>query len=132
MNNLALIYESSGRLEQAHTLLEQAIQIDPSSDAVYLNLAGYYARQHRVLEALENYKRAAAVNSQSALPLIEIGRIYLERGQTDRALDQLNAALDLDPHSLDAYALLAALYDKSGRKKEADAAREESKRIKPS
>ena len=60
---------------------------------------------------------------------VERGRIYLEQGRSDEAIDNLSRALEVDPHSFDAYMLLASAYEKMGHIKEAIAAAEEAQRI---
>ena len=131
MNNLSLIYQADGRAEQAKALLEQAALVDPENEAVYLNLANYYVRQRASTQALENYGKAIEANPANPIAVIETGRIYLERGEAELALEQLNRALDIDPNSFDAYVLLSSTYEKLERTKEAAAALEEAKRIRP-
>ena len=60
---------------------------------------------------------------------VEKGRIYLEQGQTEDAVDHLSRALEVDPHSFEAYMLLTSSYEKMGHIREAIAAVEEAQRI---
>jgi Tfp pilus assembly protein PilF len=53
----------------------------------------------------------------------------LDQGETDNAIDNLSRALEVDPHSFDAYMLLSSAYEKMGHIKEAIAAAEEAQRI---
>jgi tetratricopeptide (TPR) repeat protein len=131
MNNLALVYQATGQAERARQLLENATGVDPENEAVYLNLADYYVRQSASKEAIANYSRAAQVNPANPIAPVEMGKIYLEKGDTELALDKLNQALDIDPNSFDAYLALSSTYEKLGRPKEAAAAIEEARRIRP-
>lgn len=131
MNNLAVIYEDSGRPEQALPLLEQAMKTDPGDEAVYANAANYYVRRHEMKTAENNYDRALQINPLNLTVLVERGRTYLDQGDTDTAIDDLSRALEVDPHSFDAYTLLSAAYEKMEHLKEAVAAAEEARRIRP-
>ena len=61
---------------------------------------------------------------------MESARTHLELDRADIAIDDLNAALDVDPRAVDAYVLLASAYEKQGRETEAAAALVEAKRVK--
>ena len=69
------------------------------------------------------------MNPASSVAAVEKGRIYLEQGETDQAVDYLSRALEVDPHAFDAYMLLSSAYEKMGHVKEAIAAAEEARRI---
>ena len=75
------------------------------------------------------YDRALQINPASSLAALEKGRIQLEQGQTDDAVDSLSRTLEVDPHSFDAYMLLSSAYEKMGHIKEAIAAVDEAQRI---
>jgi Tfp pilus assembly protein PilF len=60
-----------------------------------------------------------------------MGRIRLELGDIDHAIEKLNEALEIDPNAFDAYMLMSSAYEKMGRNHEARAALQEAKRIRP-
>jgi tetratricopeptide (TPR) repeat protein len=70
------------------------------------------------------------LNPFNGFSAVESARTHLELDRADIAIEELNAALDLDPHLRDAYVLLSAAYKKKGRAREAAAAQEEARRIK--
>ena len=63
---------------------------------------------------------------------MESARVHIELKREDIAIEELHAALDVDPRVHEAYVLLAAAYEKQGRKTEAAAALNEAKRLKDS
>jgi tetratricopeptide (TPR) repeat protein len=131
MNNLALIHSEAGHPDRALPLLELAMRTDPENEAAYANTANYYARRRDWKQALHYYDRALQINPASSVSAVEKGRIYLEQAQTSEAIDYLSRALEQDPHSFDAYLLLSSAYEKMGHAKEATAALEEARRIRP-
>jgi len=98
---------------------------------VYANAANFYVRQHAWKQALENYDRALRINPANSIAAVEKGRIYLEQGDIDNAIDSLSRALEIDARSFDAYMLLSSAYEKMGHAREAVAAAEEAQRIRP-
>jgi tetratricopeptide (TPR) repeat protein len=130
MNNLALIEAAKGRTSRALSLLDRAVASNPGNENSYLNRANYYATVRRWNDALADYARASELNPLSAFAFVESARTHLELNRADIAIDELNAALDVDPRAPDAYVLLAAAYEKQGRKTEAAAALVEARRIK--
>ena len=131
MNNLALIYEQNGQTERAIDLLERAIAVDPELEVGYFNMANHYVRQREWKMALAAYDRILEINPTSAPASIEKGRIHIEVGDADAAVEDLNRALEFDAHSFDAYYLLSTAYEKMNHIKEAVAAAEEAQRIHP-
>jgi len=131
MNNLSLIYEQNGQTERAIELLGRAISVDPELEVGYFNMANHYVRQREWKPALEAYDRVLEINPTSALASVEKGRIHLEIGDSEAAVEDLNLALEYDAHSFDAYFLLSTAYEKMNHIKEAIAAAEEARRIRP-
>ncbi len=129
MNNLALIYSEAGQPELALPLLRQAILTDPESEAAFFNMANYYVRQRDWKVALDNFQRVLDLNPASAFAAVEKGRILLDLGRTEEAIESFNYALEFDAGAFDAYILLSSAYEKTGHNREAVAAAEEARRI---
>jgi tetratricopeptide (TPR) repeat protein len=132
MNNLALIEAARGRPVRALALLNRAVESNPDNEGTYVNRGTYYASVHRWREAVEDYAQALKLNPASVIASVESARIHIELKRADIAIEELHAALDVDPHVHDAYILLSAAYEKQGRKTEAAAALNEAKRLKDS
>jgi tetratricopeptide (TPR) repeat protein len=132
MNNLALIEAARGRPVRALELLNRAVESNPENEGTFVNRGNYYASVHRWREAIEDYAEALKLNPASVVASVESARVHLELKRADIAIEELHAALDVDPKVQDAYILLAAAYEKQGRKTEAAAALNEAKRLKDS
>src|SRR6185369_1600864 len=131
MNNLALMDESAGRSDQALDLLKRAVAANPEHEAAYFNLADYFANRGLWRDALANYRTILSMNPAASIAAVNAGRILVEQGRVDEGIDELNRALDIDPHALDAYIVLSSAYEKTGHDKEALAALDEARRIRP-
>jgi tetratricopeptide (TPR) repeat protein len=130
MNNLALIYAADGRAEQAISLLNRAVASNPENEAAFFNRGNYHAGRRAWRDALADYARVLELNPINGYAAVESARMHLELDRADIAIEELNAALDGDPHLRDAYVLLSSAYKKKGREREAAAALEEAKRVK--
>jgi tetratricopeptide (TPR) repeat protein len=129
MNNLALIHAANGRSEQALSLLNKAVTSNPENEAAFFNRGNYHAGRRAWREALADYSHVLALNPLNGYAAVESARAHLELDRADIAIEELNAALDVDPNLEDAYVLLSSAYKKKGREREASAALEEAKRI---
>ena len=132
MNNLALIEAARARPVRALALLNRAVESNPENEGTYVNRGNYYVSVHRWKEAVEDYAQAVKINPASVAAFVESARVHIELKREDIAIEELHAALDVDPRVHEAYVLLAAAYEKQGRKTEAAAALNEAKRLKDS
>jgi len=119
---LGLIYMEQKLPAKAEGIFAQLLKIDPDSADGHAGLASAVADQHRNLEALEEYKRAAAVDAGYQ-------GVYYNMGVTEARLmryDDAISSLLKQRQAADApdnENLLAAVYEAKGMKKEAEDAR---------
>jgi tetratricopeptide (TPR) repeat protein len=126
MNNLALIEAARGKSDRALVLLNRAVIANPQNEAAYLNRGNYYATLRLWRQALADYARALELNPLNGYAAVESARTHLELNRVDIAIEELSAALDVDPHVEDGYALLSYAYKKQGRELESAAALREA------
>jgi tetratricopeptide (TPR) repeat protein len=132
MNNLALVEEARGNSARALILLNRAVASNPENEGTFINRGNYHAARREFREALADYAQALKLNPGNSMPAVESARVHMELDRADIAIEELNAALEVDPHSDGAYTLLASAYEKRGLKTEAAAALDEAKRLKES
>jgi tetratricopeptide (TPR) repeat protein len=130
MNNLALLEAAAGHSDRAVSLLSRAVSSNSENEAAYINRGNYHASQRSWRDALADYAHAVQLNPLNGHASVESARIHLELDRADIAIEELHAALDVDPNLRDAYLLLSSAYKKTGREREAAAAADEAKRIK--
>ncbi len=124
-SQLGLIYLSQNQPAKAEDVFTRLLKVDPNSAEGHAGLAGALADEHRNEEALEEYKRAADIDSLYPGVNFNMGVMEARLNRRDDAiaslLKQREAADDPDNENL-----LAAVYDAKGMKKEADAARQKA------
>ena len=94
---LGVVDAQRERYENAASLIEQAIAIDPGLAAAHANLGNVWIALGFLGKALESYDRALALQPDDTQSLMGTGKAYRLLGQLTDALDNYDAALRLDP-----------------------------------
>jgi len=92
---------SLGLLDQAINDCRSALQIDPEFGNPYNDIGVYLMCQGRLDEAivwLEKAKKAKRYDPRH-FPFLNLGHIYLTKGNQMKALDEFVQALDIDPEN---------------------------------
>jgi membrane associated rhomboid family serine protease/Tfp pilus assembly protein PilF len=127
--DLGLIYMEQKQPAKAQNAFAQLLKIDPNSADGHAGLASSLSDQHRDQEALAEYKRAAAIDSDYQGVNYNIGleqaRLKLYDDAIASLLKQRDKGDDPDNESL-----LADVYTNKGMLNEAEDARERAARMK--
>jgi tetratricopeptide (TPR) repeat protein len=122
---LGLIYLEQKQPAKAQDIFAQLLKIDPNSAHGHSGLADALSEQHRNLEALEEYKRVAALDSGYQGVYYNQGVMQARLTRYDDAISSLlkqrQTADDADNENL-----LAEVYDAKGMKREAAEARQKA------
>ena len=107
-NNLAMLYESVGRYEDAEKLYCQVLARESDSHVVVRNLADLYYRLTLYGAALEYYEQIPDDHRDSPM-LMNLGHIYLSRGDHKDALFFFERAHEMNPDNIEATYAVKAL-----------------------
>ena len=115
-----------GETAKAMDRLLDVLQLAPDFYSAHSLLGNIYQKSERYRDAEKEYRTARELNSRSAQPLTNLGSLFIQeadaqsarsrrlRGRIlDDALDVLDDATKLDPHSSLAFYLLGVAYYKS-------------------
>jgi tetratricopeptide (TPR) repeat protein len=93
----ALSYQ--GKLEEAIEHCRNAIEIDPDFGNPYNDIGVYLMQRNQLDEAIPWLERAklAARYEPRHFPYINLGHIYVQRGQLIKAIEEFRGALELAP-----------------------------------
>jgi tetratricopeptide (TPR) repeat protein len=81
------------RLEEALTLIERAVAIDPENGAYLDSLGWVLYRLKRFAQAEEQLRRAVSKGNPNAVVLDHLGDVLQHRGNVSEALDYWHRAL---------------------------------------
>ncbi len=111
---LALLYQRSGRLQDALAVLEQMVALEPENPVHRINLGTVYAELGRVDEAEQTMRKAISMAPGEPFAYVALAQLYLRRGTHVEAARQLaEKAVELAP-SAGNWALLCAACQKQG------------------
>lgn len=98
MVRIADAYHKLGDSENAIDFYQQSLAIKPYDPFALLGLGNVYYAQHNDEKALHCFEKLLAKNtSHNVVLMTMIGNIYRRRKEFDRAMDQYENALMLDP-----------------------------------
>lgn len=120
---------------QAIERFETAIELDPNYSPAYAGLAALYWNviltdwefvsgvhwAHAFDKVVENVAKAKELNPPSPLAYRVSGALHAQWGDYEKALLEIEQAIELDPNEAESYATKARILNASGRAKEAEA-----------
>ena len=107
---LARIYLTSDRAQETIPLMEEAIIAYPDSSELQNFLLNAYAETGQNDRALERYAEAVIDNPENKIYRYNYGSLLLQDEQFDKAIEQLEIAVQIDPMYIDAYYNQGAAY----------------------
>ncbi len=121
---LGMVYADEFATEKALGCLHAALEVDPGSVEAHYYLAELLRRLRRLDEAEPHARQALAAAPNNAGALVTLGRIYLERPDTEanraEAVDAFRRATALDPSRAEAFYSLGLLYQRERSWREAE------------
>jgi Tfp pilus assembly protein PilF len=111
---LAWAYSFKGRLNEAIAQCEIAIRLDPEFGNPYNDIGVYLMQQQRLDDAvpwLERAKNAKRYEPRH-FPYINLGRVYLTKGMIQKAIEEFNGSLRINPDDTELAQLVEELKSK--------------------
>jgi tetratricopeptide (TPR) repeat protein len=97
-NNLGLLLNNQGRIEEAMEHYQKAIQINPNYFETPNNLGVALADKGRFDEAIENYRKAIQINPNYSDALNNLGAALGAKGRSDEAIESFRKAIRINPN----------------------------------
>ena len=116
----AFLLQCVGRFDEAITLHERQIEIDPLSPAVHLGLAGAYYAARQYDRAIQKNMIVLAMNPQFAQAHMALSRSYALQGHYDQAIAEAQKGSRSGGRNPTALAYRGYALARSGRKDEAN------------
>ncbi len=125
---LGILYLESGNAAQAVATLRQRLRARPDDpDLLYLLgeallRSGARPGDAQYREAQDAFEKSVKLDPRACLPHVSLGRMYLEQGRTQAAVEQLEQARAADATEKSTYWQLANAYRKLGEPEKQKAA----------
>ncbi len=117
--NMGLLKAGQNDMNGARKYLEAALKYDPKMAEAAYNLCIVLAKG-RMNEAIAYCSRAAKLRPQEPKYVYTLGFFQQKKGNTSDAVNTLAALITEQPDYFDAYLLLGEIYEKEGRKSDAE------------
>ncbi|MCU7810401.1 MAG: tetratricopeptide repeat protein [Candidatus Thiodiazotropha sp. (ex Notomyrtea botanica)] len=112
----ALAQSESGNLDEAHTILLQAVETTPDSSLAYTRLGGVELLQQDYPSGIKHFQQAIMLDRSNADAFVGMAVAYLHLGRYALAREALNEAERLGPtKKQDIDKVLAWLDQRSGQ-----------------
>lgn len=101
LNNLGVAYRSAKRYDDAAKAFQKAIELAPTDANAHLNLAVAYRRQTEknpdmIPKAIGEYERATELDPGNTAAWFDLGFMYKQDHQNDKAIAAMNKYLELN------------------------------------
>ncbi len=99
---LGEIYLKRNDLETARKYFTQALEVSPEDEVAAYNVAEILFSHQNVDEAIRFYELAIKIKKDWSKPYHKLGLAYLNKGDFEKALENLRKFLEIDPNSPEA------------------------------
>jgi tetratricopeptide (TPR) repeat protein len=130
-NNMAAILRDRDQVAEAEHAYRRAISLKRHYLEAYGNLASLLVEQDRGDEALRVLGDALEINSNHVPTLLQVARTQLSKGNYTQAEHACRLAIEQDPNSAEAHAVLGEVFHETDRFPEALASFETALTLKP-
>lgn len=113
-NNLANLYISQNRWDDAEFYVTRSLQVNPDNDRARKTMAVVYVHQGLRDKAIEQYGRSLNINPHDPATHLALAKLLLDADRVDLAMKYLQIAIRLDPESARIYSVLGHAYLKKG------------------
>lgn len=110
--NKGRVFLKQGKYEDAHSMLQRSLVLDPDNEDTLFYL-GYYYEQIEDLPAAEDaYRRSLEFDEEQSETLHNLGYVLFRMNRLDEAIEALKKSLAIDPDNTDVRLILRDIYRK--------------------
>ncbi len=130
-HNLGIVLLRKGRVDEAITQYQTALQIKPDYAKAHNNLGNALLQKGKVDEAITHCQRALEINPDYAEAHNNLGTALCQKGRVDEAITHYQTALQINPDYADAHNNLGTALCQKGSADEAITHYQTALQIKP-
>ena len=109
-NNLGIIFLQNGKLDDAISRLQAAIDLRPENGPSHNNLAKALLQKGRVAEAMVHYRKFLEIEPENVEARNILGTALIQQGRIREAIEQWQDALAIEPENGNAASNLAWVF----------------------
>ena len=106
---------------QANELFKKSLVLNPTNDSTIIGQGStfFFGADGAPMEGIMNIRKVAEKNPDNVFAQFMLGYGGLISGQNEKAIERFTKVVALDPENTEAIFLLAEMYEREGKKKEA-------------
>ncbi len=121
---MGLYYEGLGDIDRSIQEYQKALEKDPGSSVLHLNLASSFIKKNDAAKAIDQLKQAVKLAPDAVEPHLILALVYVAQNNSDLATEEyalaLTNATKLDPKNIELYKSLGLVYLQQNKRKEAE------------
>jgi len=117
--NLGLALDHKGRVDEAITQFQKALEIKANNVEAHVNLGTALIEKGKVDEATAHYQEALKINPNSAKAHFNLGSAFQQKDRLDEAITHYREALEIEPDYAEAHNNLGNVLRQTGKVDEA-------------
>ena len=117
--NLSVLYNVTGKNNEALKVLEDALRTDPKNDRIYFNMALLYNEMKNTAKAKESLEKAITLKTQNPRVFYNYGLMLQQENSKEEAISMYKKGLALSPLDGDLNYAICVLYLQSNDLNEA-------------
>ena len=110
LNNLGIILQEKGQLDDAISKLQAAIALRPDNAPAHDNLAKAFLKKGQMAEAMVHYRKLLEIQPGNVEARNTLGTALIQQGHLKEAIDQWQDALAIEPENGNAASNLAWVF----------------------
>ncbi len=109
-NNLGIVFLGQGKLDEAISLLQTAVDLRPDNSPAHENLAKALLQKGRVAEALIHYRKLLELQPDNMEVHNIVGTVLVQQGRVAEGVDEWQKVLAVEPDNGNAMSNLAWVF----------------------
>jgi len=109
-NNLGIVFLGQGKLDEAISLLQSAVDLRPDNSPAHENLAKALLQKDRVADALVHYRKLLELQPDNMEVHNIVGTVLVQQGRVEEGVEEWQKVLSVEPDNGNAMSNLAWVF----------------------
>ena len=109
-NNLGIVFMGQGKLDEAISLLQSAVDLRPDNSAAHENLAKALLQKGQVADALTHYRKLLDLQPDNMEVHNIVGTVLVQQGSVQEGVEEWQKVLSVEPDNGNAMSNLAWVF----------------------
>ncbi len=99
MTGIGEVYLLKGDVEKAQKYIKKVLDNNPANEHLAYNMGEIYFSKNKIDDAIHYYELSKKINPEWGKPYLKLGYAYLNKGNFEKAKENLRKFIEVDPDS---------------------------------